>query len=82
MMARRRFWQIGLNLIIEALGKLHGCLLPYATLWVLWCIRNHIIFENGVLDVEKAISRVKATIWAWLDMLRRKVDVKKGYRPG
>ncbi|KAF5193311.1 hypothetical protein FRX31_017102 [Thalictrum thalictroides] len=64
----------------RGIGEASWCLVPYATLWVVWCIRNHIIFENGVFEVEKVIMRVKGTIWAWLDMLCRKVDVKKGYQ--
>ncbi|KAF5196464.1 hypothetical protein FRX31_013948 [Thalictrum thalictroides] len=64
----------------RGIGEASWRLLPYATLWVLWCVRNHKIFENGGSDADKVVLRVKGTIWAWLDMTSRKVDVKKGYQ--
>ncbi|KAF5175737.1 hypothetical protein FRX31_034674 [Thalictrum thalictroides] len=44
--------------------------IPYATIWVIWCIHNAMIFNSEVFSVEKAVARIKWTVWVWMELSR------------
>ncbi|KAF5180414.1 hypothetical protein FRX31_029996 [Thalictrum thalictroides] len=62
-------------------GMAEACwaILPYTIMWVVWSVRNEIIFAGAVLDTGQLLQRVKRTLWAWLDVVCKAVDVKKGF---
>ncbi|KAF5198222.1 hypothetical protein FRX31_012191 [Thalictrum thalictroides] len=62
----------------RGLAEAVWCILPYAIFWVLWKVCNETIFENGSFELEKVRKRVICTIWEWLDIIGKSVDVKKG----
>ncbi|AES95629.1 hypothetical protein MTR_5g027610 [Medicago truncatula] len=40
-------------------------LIWHATLWVIWKVRNEIIFNNGTFDVEEVVENIKVLSWSW-----------------
>ncbi|KAF5201532.1 hypothetical protein FRX31_008881, partial [Thalictrum thalictroides] len=62
-------------------GMAEACwaILPYTIMWVVWSVRNEIIFAGAVLDTGQLLQRVKRTLWAWHDVVCKAVDVKKGF---
>ncbi|KAF5174968.1 Reverse transcriptase zinc-binding domain [Thalictrum thalictroides] len=63
----------------RGIGEATWSILPYVVLWVLWSVRNEIIFDNGVFERELVIKKVKCTIWGWLDVIGKSVDVKNDH---
>ncbi|KAF5187707.1 hypothetical protein FRX31_022705 [Thalictrum thalictroides] len=63
----------------RGLTKASWNILPYAVLWVLWCERNDIIFNNVTFSIDNVIRTVKCTIWGWIDIVGKAVDVKKDH---
>jgi hypothetical protein len=41
------------------------CLIWAAYVWVIWSIRNDIIFNNGVLFLDDVVEQVKLVSWKW-----------------
>jgi hypothetical protein len=41
------------------------CLIWNAYVWVIWSIRNDIIFNNGVLFLDDVVEQVKLVSWKW-----------------
>ncbi|KAF5188129.1 hypothetical protein FRX31_022284, partial [Thalictrum thalictroides] len=48
-------------------------ILPYAFVWVIWCMRNDIIFNNADFHADKAAEAIKATVWSWLEISKESV---------
>jgi hypothetical protein len=40
-------------------------LIWHATVWMIWCSRNKIIFSNGVADPEEVVEEIKLLSWRW-----------------
>jgi hypothetical protein len=41
------------------------CLIWAAYAWVIWSVRNDIIFNNGVLFIDEVVEQVKLVSWKW-----------------
>ncbi|KAF5177486.1 hypothetical protein FRX31_032930 [Thalictrum thalictroides] len=52
-------------------------ILPYATLWTIWQTRNDVIFNGGTWDTNRVIQRIKATVWGWLNMSLKSMELRK-----
>jgi len=39
-------------------------LIWYASLWVIWIVRNDIIFNNGTFDVDEVVEKIKVISWS------------------
>jgi hypothetical protein len=37
----------------------------HAMMWCLWRVRNDVIFNNGVVDVEQLVDDIKRISWQW-----------------
>lgn len=45
----------------------HGFwLIWYVSLWVIWKVRNDIIFNNGTFDVDEVVEKIKVLAWTEL----------------
>lgn len=56
---------VGCNWIV-GLKRWHGFwLIWYASLWVIWTVRNEIVFNNGTLEVDDVVERIKVLSWIW-----------------
>ncbi|KAF5194326.1 hypothetical protein FRX31_016087 [Thalictrum thalictroides] len=51
-------------------------ILPYAFVWVIWCMRNDIIFNNADFHGDKAAEAIKATAWSWLEISKESVHYR------
>ncbi|KAF5189494.1 hypothetical protein FRX31_020921 [Thalictrum thalictroides] len=52
-------------------------IIPYTVIWILWRTMNTIVFDNRVFALDEVVRRIKCTLWNWLDIIGRKVDVKE-----
>ncbi|KAF5180956.1 hypothetical protein FRX31_029452 [Thalictrum thalictroides] len=52
-------------------------IIPYTVIWILWRTRNTIVFDNGVFALDEVVRRIKCTLWNWLDIIGKEVDVKE-----
>ncbi|KAF5204994.1 hypothetical protein FRX31_005416 [Thalictrum thalictroides] len=43
-------------------------LVPYATIWTIWCMRNAAIFREEDFSREEVVMRIKAMTWAWMEI--------------
>jgi hypothetical protein len=41
------------------------CLIWTAYVWIIWSVRNDIIFNNGVLFIDDVVEQVKLLSWKW-----------------
>jgi len=41
------------------------CLIRLASIWVIWKQRNEIIFNNGMVDIDIFIEKIKILAWYW-----------------
>ncbi|KAF5178681.1 hypothetical protein FRX31_031732 [Thalictrum thalictroides] len=55
-------------------------ILPSAVLWVLWKLRNEVIFNDGQVVFEETMTVIKATIWSWLEMNTRAMEYRKAFK--
>ncbi|KAF5187223.1 hypothetical protein FRX31_023187 [Thalictrum thalictroides] len=46
----------------RGLSEATWSILPYTVLWVLWCIRNQVVFENGTFNLDSAVKQIKFTL--------------------
>ncbi|KAF5176189.1 hypothetical protein FRX31_034224 [Thalictrum thalictroides] len=52
-------------------------ILSYALIWTVWRVRNEVIFRDRVADCNKILQRVKATIWGWLNISKKSMELRK-----
>ena len=40
-------------------------LIWHTVVWVIWSVRNNVIFNNGVIDVGEEVEDIKRLSWRW-----------------
>ncbi|KAF5186031.1 hypothetical protein FRX31_024380 [Thalictrum thalictroides] len=64
----------------RGIGEDIWLLIPYALMWVIWSVRNNIIFSNGKFELQKTVKIIKYLIWAWLEINGQRRNLKKDHR--
>ncbi|KAF5194623.1 hypothetical protein FRX31_015790, partial [Thalictrum thalictroides] len=46
-------------------------------MWVIWKTRNSAVFDNAAVSVSKTMHHVKSTIWQWLNMSPKAMELRE-----
>ncbi|KAF5203667.1 hypothetical protein FRX31_006745, partial [Thalictrum thalictroides] len=71
-----KFWP---NIDLTEFSHYIWAILPYAIMWVIWCLRNDAIFNNADFLCEKVVITIKATIWSWLEISKDSLHCRAGH---
>ncbi|KAL8515050.1 hypothetical protein ACS0TY_013944 [Phlomoides rotata] len=42
--------------------------------WSIWTLRNEVIFNKAVINVEKALNKIKINVWYWMVAKEAKIS--------